>query len=205
MKTKILEQIKLIKEKIAQILNNESLRENFKHTSKAIGVSLAIILIVILATNILYQGKPVKKRGYIAEITEQKPILNINKKLASGDLPSLGLANKIDIAKMIANANIDKGKKTFKKCAACHTIEKGAANKIGPNLYNIVGKRKAANSGFKYSENMAKKGGRWSYKELNVFLKKPNKYIPKTKMTFAGLKKDKDRANIIAYLEQFAK
>ncbi|MFT6558448.1 c-type cytochrome [Sneathiella sp.] len=101
----------------------------------------------------------------------------------------------------IAAADTKKGEKVFKKCAACHTVEKGGKAKIGPNLWGILNKDVASSEGYtKYSKSMKNYGGVWSAERLNAFLKKPKSEVKKTKMTFAGLKKEKDRLNLIAFL-----
>jgi len=105
------------------------------------------------------------------------------------------------IGPLLASADIAAGQKAFKRCAACHTTEKGGANKTGPNLYGVVGNDKGAVSGFgKYSAAIGAMGGQWTYPELNAFLTKPKDFMNGTAMTFAGVKKLQDRANIIAYL-----
>ncbi len=105
-----------------------------------------------------------------------------------------------------ADGHLDKGKKVFNKCKACHAVGEGAKNKVGPQLNGIIGAKIASVEGFKYSKAfMAKKeeGVVWSEGELDAYLLKPKKHTPGTKMSFAGLRKEEDRANVIAYLMTF--
>ncbi len=108
------------------------------------------------------------------------------------------------LAELLAAASLDKGVKVFKKCKACHTIDNGGKNLVGPNLWDVVGRAKAGASGFSYSDAMKTAGGEWTYEDLDSFLKKPSSFMPKTKMTFAGLKKSADRAAVIALLRSLS-
>ena len=106
---------------------------------------------------------------------------------------------------LIAQADVARGQKLSKACAACHTFDKGGANGVGPNLYNIVGRSKQNVSGFTYSGVLNENGGNlWTYAELNKFFWKPKKYAPGTKMNYIGLKKPEDRAAMIAWLRTLA-
>lgn len=102
---------------------------------------------------------------------------------------------------LLASADVAKGEKVFAKCAACHTINDGGANGIGPNLHGIVGEGVGTgHGGFAFSDALKSKGGTWDFATLDAWLKSPRDFAPGTKMTFAGLGKPEDRANIIAYL-----
>ena len=107
----------------------------------------------------------------------------------------------VSIDQLLAVANATRGKKIFKKCGACHTTDQGGKNKVGPNLWNIVGRSVAAIESFNYSNAMASRGGSWSIASLNEFLANPKKSLPGTKMSFSGVKKDGDRANVLLFLQ----
>jgi len=109
-----------------------------------------------------------------------------------------------EIMPMLAKADVEGGKKVAKKCLSCHTFTKGGNNKIGPNLWNTVGSKPASIEGFSYSSALKGLSADWGYEELNKFLYKPKDYASGTKMTFAGLKSAKDRANLIAYLRSLS-
>ena len=108
----------------------------------------------------------------------------------------------VDIAALLAMGSLDDAKKVWKKCSACHSIKKGGKNKIGPALYNVLGRNVAALNDYKYSKALVAYGKSWTFEEMNGFLIKPQSYIKGTKMAFAGLKKEKDRASIILFMNQ---
>ncbi|RDE05940.1 c-type cytochrome [Sphingomonas aracearum] len=110
-------------------------------------------------------------------------------------------AAEVPIGTLMASADPAKGGDVFKKCAACHTVNQGGANGIGPNLYATVGEAIAeGKGGFAFSDALKAHGGKWGFDELNAWLTNPRKFAPGTKMTFAGLSNPKDRADVIAYL-----
>jgi len=115
----------------------------------------------------------------------------------------LSVALTLSAASAFAEGDVKKGEKVFKKCKACHTIEKGGKNKIGPNLFGVVGRKSATVEGFKYSKAMKAADLTWDDANLDGYLKKPKKFIPKNKMSFAGVKKESQRQNLIAYLATF--
>ena len=123
------------------------------------------------------------------------------KRLVISILLSVSIISNINIANA---GDAEAGKKIFNKCKACHGVDEGGKNKLGPNLWNIVGAPIASKDGYKYSKGLvayASEAGNWNKENLDAWLKKPKSVVRKTKMIFPGLKKDKDRANIIAYLE----
>jgi len=108
----------------------------------------------------------------------------------------------VDISALLAMGNLDHGKNVWKKCSACHSIKKGGKNKIGPALYSVLGRNVAAIADYKYSKAFVAYGKTWTFEQMNGFLKKPQAYIKGTKMAFAGLKKEKDRASILLFMNQ---
>jgi cytochrome c len=164
--------------------------------NKIIAAILMVVLLVIgigkISDVIFYVEKP-KTPGYVVEV-EQVASTSTSTENAT--------VEKIDILALMATGDIVAGEKIFKKCASCHSIAKGGKNKIGPALYNVVGKKVGEVTDYKYSKALATYDKVWNFEELNGFLTKPAKYIKGTKMAYAGLKKEKDRASIIKYLNQ---
>jgi len=105
---------------------------------------------------------------------------------------------------LLPKANAENGKAIFKKCQACHVSEKGKTPTVGPNLWDVVNRKRATYPGFSYSDAMKAKGGEWSFEELAKFIHNPKTYIPGTKMVFAGLPSESDEADVIAYLATLA-
>jgi cytochrome c len=108
----------------------------------------------------------------------------------------------VDIKALLAMGDLAHGEKVFKKCSACHMIAAGGKNMIGPNLWNVIGRTAGSVSDYKYSKALSEYGKEWTFEELNGYLIKPAKWIKGTKMAFAGLRKEKDRASVILYLNQ---
>ena len=164
--------------------------------NKIIAAVLMVALLVIglgkIADGVFHVKKP-KNPGYQVEVESL---------LTSGTSQDTVVSAKIDIAAIMALGDVASGEKIFKKCAACHSIDKGGKNKIGPALYNVVGRVVGGLEDYKYSKTLASYGKQWTFEELNGFLKKPASYLKGTKMSYAGLRKEKDRASIIKYLNQ---
>ena len=123
--------------------------------------------------------------------------------------PPEGMSNKkeegsseLDLKAMFALADLAHGEKVFKKCAACHSIKQGGGNKIGPKLWNVMFRSVGAIEDYKYSKSLLSYKKEWTWEEMNGFLIKPSSWIKGNKMGFAGLKKEKDRASVILYLNK---
>ena len=110
------------------------------------------------------------------------------------------IEEKVDIAKLLAMGDLAHGEKVFKKCSACHMIASDGKNMIGPNLWNVIGRKAGSVDDYKYSKAMVAYAKQWSFEEMNSYLIKPQAYIKGTKMAFAGLRKEKDRASVILYM-----
>ena len=165
--------------------------------NKIIAAVLLVALIIIgigkLSDAIFYVEKP-KTPGYIVEVEQVAT--------AGAETKSDTVVEKIDIAALLAMGDLAHGEKVFKKCAACHSIVKGGKNNIGPALYNVVNRQVGLVDNYKYSKALAAYGKNWTFEELNGYLIKPAKWIKGTKMAFAGLRKEKDRASVILYLNK---
>lgn len=105
------------------------------------------------------------------------------------------------IKDLIASVDIERGQNLSKACTACHTFDKGGANRVGPNLWGVTARPKASVDGFAYSSAMKEKGGTWTVEDLNAFLYKPSKFLKGTKMVYAGMKKPEDRAALVKWLQ----
>ena len=164
--------------------------------NKIVAAVLMVALLVIgigkLSDVIFHVEKP-EKPGYAVDVEEATTVSTSTK---------ASVEEKVDIAALMAMGDVTIGEKVFKKCAACHSIVKGGKNNIGPALYNVVGRKTGVVSDYKYSKALASYDKEWTFEELNGYLIKPAKWVKGTKMAFAGLRKEKDRASVIKYLNQ---
>lgn len=139
-------------------------------------------------------GDEAKLRGYMANI--EKAVLPVP---ASGIAAPTATA-PVDLGTLLASADAERGKGTAKLCASCHTFDQGGANRVGPNLWGVVGRDVGGKGGFAYSPAIAGHAGAWTYQELDRYLASPARAIPGNKMAFNGVRNPKDRANLLAYL-----
>ena len=164
--------------------------------NKIIAAVLLIALLVIgigKISDIAFQVDKPEKSAYKVDIQESS-------KISSSVAEKV--QEKVDISALLALGDVSHGEKVFKKCSACHLVNKGGENKIGPALYGVIGRKVASKQDYKYSKAMAAYDKNWTFEEMNGYLKKPQSYIKGTKMAFAGLRKEKDRASVILYLNQ---
>jgi cytochrome c len=164
--------------------------------NKILGAVLFTCL-VLLALNIaagaVFTPEPPKKPGYEIAVHEEP----------AGGAPAAAAAEE-PIEQALASADPRRGQQATKVCQTCHTFEKGGPNKIGPNLWEVVGRKKGTEGGFAYSDAIKSKGGEWNVDDLNKFLTSPRAFAPGTKMSFAGLQRENQRADVIAYLNSLA-
>ena len=162
--------------------------------NKIIAAVLLVALLIIgigKVSNVIFHVEKPKTPGYAVEVEQ----------VSTSSISTTEAVEKvIDIAALMVLGDVTSGEKIFKKCAACHSINKGGKHKIGPALYNVVGRKVGGVEDYKYSKALAAYEKDWTFEELNGFLIKPAKHIKGTKMAYAGLRKEADRASVIKYL-----
>lgn len=167
--------------------------------NKIIGAVLLVALLVIgigKVSNLVFKVNKPEKSNYKVE-------LDVETAGTKGDEEPVQ-REIVDIAALLSTGDLAHGEKVFKKCSACHSIKSGGGNKIGPALYNVVGRKVGVLDDYKYSKALAEYEKNWSFEELNGFLLKPKDWIKGTKMAYAGLRKEKDRASVILYLNKYS-
>tara|TARA_B100000579_G_scaffold245848_1_gene201881 strand:- start:58 stop:585 length:528 start_codon:yes stop_codon:yes gene_type:complete len=155
----------------------------------AIIITILIVVVINKASDFIFNLEGEKIVAYKVEAPE-------------GSSLQVKSEKTLDLSSLFLDADIAHGEKVFKKCAACHSVNKGGGNKIGPKLWNVMFRPAGSVAEYKYSKALSGYNKEWTWEEMNGFLLKPAKWIKGNKMGFAGLKSDKDRASVILYLNQ---
>ena len=164
--------------------------------NKVLGAILGtclVLLVTSFAAGAIFAPPKLEKPGFEIAVKEEA---------AGGE--KVAAAPSEPIEKLLQTASVQKGEQSAKKCAACHDFTKGGPNKVGPNLFGIVGDKKGEGRGFNFSAAMKAKGGTWSIDDLNQFINNPKGYVPGTAMGFAGIQKDSERADLLVYLNSLS-
>ena len=143
-----------------------------------------------------------KSSDVIYKVEAPKTVFKVDEKDVSQTSKSKPAEGTVDIKILLTMGSVDQGKKIFSACKSCHSIKEGGGNKIGPALWGVLGRPIGSINDYKYSKALAEFGGEWNLETMNSFLIKPKDYIKGTKMSYAGLKKEKDRASVILYLNE---
>lgn len=166
--------------------------ETNKIAGAVFGTLLFVVGVNVIAGGVFAPKKPAIP-GYDLPAPEEG---------ATAEAPAAAPSEPLPV--LLAKADVAKGQAAAKKCASCHTFENGGANKVGPNLYGIVGRAVASGSGFNYSSALKGKGGEWTYEALDAFIHNPKAAVPGTIMAFAGIAKAEERADLLVYLRSLS-
>ncbi|MEM7620592.1 MAG: cytochrome c family protein [Pseudomonadota bacterium] len=175
--------------------------DSFELNKIAGALLLAMLVFIGLReiSHVVYHKAKPEKPGYVVALAD-----GAEKGQTTDKKPAAKPGDDVDMGALLLTASLENGKKILKKCVACHVFEKGGPNKVGPGMWDIVGRAVASLEGFSYSNALKEYGGKWTYETLDCFLTKPKKCVKGTKMVFAGLKKPKDRADLILYLRSLS-
>ena len=154
--------------------------------------TLLIVLVIKFVAEAVYETPLPAKPGYAVEVPKEAQTQTAAAAPAAEPVPDFG--------RVLLTANAPYGKEISGRCEQCHDLSKGGPNKIGPNLWGVVGRPRASHPGFSYSSAMSASHDPWTYDKLFAFLKEPQTYVPGTKMSFAGLRSAQDRIDLLAYL-----
>jgi cytochrome c len=163
--------------------------------NKIVGAVLSALLVIFggrTVRDIVWTEPKPAKPGWALPITEVEPSTKV--------APPAPPFDPVQVIALLANANPDNGRDIFKRCLQCHTSEKGGPTRVGPNLWGIVGRPRAAQPGFPYSDAMKNHPGNWTFEELAKYLHDPKSDIPGNKMAFVGIKDNAELADLLAYL-----
>ena len=165
----------------------------FNKMAGAVLSAMLLVMVIGLVTDGIFHAEVPEQPAYFVELPDTGDTATAEAEVEQG--PTL--------AELLALGDVGRGERAFRKCQACHTVEQGGRNGTGPNLYNVVGRALAGGDGFNYSSALVAHGGNWNYEALDTFLANPRQAIPGNKMSFAGLRRPGERADVIAYLRQF--
>jgi cytochrome c len=160
--------------------------------NKVLGAILGTCLVLVakhIASGAIFTPEPPAKPGYVIEVKAEQP--------AQG---AAAAPAEVPIEQMLPTASVQQGQNDAKVCLTCHNFGKGQGDKVGPDLYGVVGRQIASEAGFNYSSQLKAKGGTWTFDELNKWIENPRADVPGTLMTFGGVPSEKQRANIIDFL-----
>lgn len=188
----------------------------FKMTAAGFAIAIVVAVVANFAGNILVRVEPVmaadesqKEKMPMKKPVKKTPEKPQEKLMAKAEpapepAPAKMPVKAEGVLAMLASADAGKGEKTFRKCKSCHTTDKGGKNRVGPNLWDIVGRGIGSVSRYRFSGAMKDKGGNWTYQDLDAFLNNPKGFVKGTKMSFSGVKEAGDRAALIVYLRSLS-